>query len=39
MDRTTYNLLLDKNRHGEMGKIPVVFDKQTLRITEEVQES
>lgn len=34
-DKVCYDLLLDKNRHGEQGKIPVVFDKGTLRITEE----
>ena len=31
-----YKILIAKNRHGACGDIPVVFDRKTLRIYEEV---
>ncbi len=33
--RATCNLILDKNRHGPTGDIPVVWDYRSLRVTEE----
>ena len=29
-----YRIILDKNRHGETGTFPALFDRRTLRITE-----
>ena len=33
-DGYTYNIMLAKNRHGETGTFPALFDRRTLRITE-----
>lgn len=35
----TYNIMLAKNRHGETGTFPALFDRRTLRISEHREEA
>jgi len=38
-DGYTYNIMLAKNRHGETGTFPALFDRRTLRISEHREEA
>ena len=38
-DGYTYNIMLAKNRHGETGTFPALFDRKTLRISEHRREA